>query len=196
MLEPLAGTEAIAIAYWQTRRVGERDRARNHDTPTAAEIAAAACIRDAILRRYPAAGVLSPDEFRALIAADSTAPLRMDPASIATLLESSALRDRVQSAGLRYAIFVVGDSHEDSELITATEVPLLGVGADRTTWVTASIRDLEDGTELGTANVDSSGWSATMLFPPLPIGHADTEHQACMNIGDATTRFLAGERVP
>ena len=116
------------------------------------------------------------------------------------LLEQPIIRERVQSQGIRYLIWLDGktETQNKSGAMSCAIGPGGGGCFGFTSWDKASIYeailwDLEELTEKARVRVDSSGTSYLIgALAPIPL-LSPVESDACSGLGNQIRSFFAGE---
>jgi hypothetical protein len=164
----------------------------------------AGCVAEAVQKAHPRAPVVSPKEFRRAVFPGLAAGALPDPwRGLVPVVDDPVFRERAASLGLRYIVWLSGDStieYDGFEVDGGAGGGVLGVRWRRTTRLRAYVLDLKTSLWAGAVNVNTKDTIAVALVViqiyPIPLAKPGfTEGPACRELGERVEEFLAGEAV-
>jgi hypothetical protein len=164
------------------------------DSPLEGE--AVGCISEAVRTAHPKARIIPPDEFRRSVFAARPPDEEAEWAKyLASLANEPAIRDRMDSLGIRYLIAIGGGTEQGGGVGV---LPYIIVGAwTRHSRLVASVLDLKQARAAGELHAEASGRPWFVLIGILPLGApAFTESRVCKDIGEAVVTYLTGKTTP
>lgn len=181
-----ASTEFVAgesIAFILDNFSGEFSRSKENEF--------VGCISDALRTAEPTVRIVTPDDFRRAAVPDLAR--RESPSRPwEELVVEPELRARAGAVGVRYVIFVSGDTQQKGKEFT--DRIAAGTVYYRESWLQAVVWDIVKAQKAGDMTVTVWGKPGYMIVGPLvAVGLAYTETRACDEISKALKKFLAGE---
>jgi len=166
------------------------------DSPLEGE--AVGCISEAVRTAHPKARIIPPDEFRRTVFAARPPDDEAERAKYLTSLANEpAIRDRMDSLGIRFLMSVGGGTEQGGDLLVSPPAPIVLWVAHRRSTLAASILDLNQARQAGELHAEASGHPWFVLIYILPLGApAFTEGRVCKDIGEAVVHYLKGEPTP
>ena len=150
--------------------------------------------------------IIPPDDFReALFPWFEPGTIPTSAESIANMMASPVVRNRVTELGVRYVIVVggrtsqrEGDSWGGAVSSGAGAVGLGGISIERNTWADVIVLDMEQLRPVAEmkASAASSGEMGILLFIPYGIPPGGTESSACQALAHSIIEFLTGNSTP